>query len=116
MSKMELSYVLLLEQCGACFHRDVCNFYRTVKDEFPNALTVCKHFCDKSRVLNLPFMVGDSVYVLITKKSKSHSVFTYIQRFRVSEYNFLKFVRDFGKTVFLTEEEAKKELAERRDK
>ncbi len=65
-----------------------------------------------------PFKVGDWVYILITKKSKgrNYSIFTYIHRSTVTNINFFRFVKDFGKTVFLTKEEAEKALKERSEK
>lgn len=44
--------------CKDCYHSDVCGFEGCDDD----ALTFCKDFKDKSRIVELPCKVGDYVY------------------------------------------------------
>ena len=79
----------------------------------------CEFFKLESRFIELPCAVGDTVYRIYTR--------SWIGEDKVEDFNITKrglfYVDDkgretscdkFGKTVFLTKEEAEKALAERR--
>lgn len=94
----------------------------------------CKEFADKSRFVELPCKVGDVVYVL-TSDSPTGFEESRVKRMTLSNFNggmtikfkipcvyddwgkaFWQFSsEDFGKTVFLTKEEAEAELKKRMD-
>jgi len=68
-----------------------------------------------------PCKVGDMVYMLVTKHTHSYSFdngkmvindnqHTFIKQTYLMESNFFRVIKDFGKTVFLTKEEAKQAL------
>ena len=58
-----------------------------------------------------PCKVGDKVYMLVTKRSKvSFPPFTFVKVSRLTFYNLERVLQDFGKTVFLTREEAEAKL------
>ena len=68
-----------------------------------------------------PCKVGDKIYILVTKHTHSFSFsngsmqknenqHTFIKQSCLMESNFFRAIRDFGKTVFLTREEAEQAL------
>ena len=68
-----------------------------------------------------PCEVGDKIYMLVTKHTHSFTYsggkmqrnenqHTFIKQTYLMESNFFKVIRAFGKTVFLTREEAEKAL------
>lgn len=83
-----------------------------------------------------PCKIGDKIYRLVTRQTKSYDYstgspiitenqHTFIQQTYLTKSNFFKVMEDFGKTVFLTFEEAKnakdrgveiREIAERWEK
>ena len=114
-------------KCENCIHGDEC-FSRWAYRESKTEIGNCNHFKDKSLFVELPCKVGDKVYRLnylcsavneATVKAiyytedkkyypKSHIIIQYgLARGRV-RVNF----NDFGKTVFLTKEEAEAKLKE----
>ena len=72
-----------------------------------------------------PCKVGDKIYMLVTRKTHSFKFekgkrmlrvdnqHTFIKQTYLTRLNFFKVLDDFGKTVFLTKEEAEKALKER---
>lgn len=48
--------------CKDCIHYDICEKFYT--DEDMRVLTYCSDFKDKSKYIELPCKVGDTVYVL----------------------------------------------------
>jgi hypothetical protein len=71
-----------------------------------------------------PCKVGDKIYMLVTRKTHSFvfekgkkmlrvdNQHTFIKETYITKLNFFKVIDDFGKTVFLTKEEAEKKLKE----
>ena len=112
-SKENYKRRLTMSKCENCYHY---GFY-CIKN-YGN----CNHYKDKSLIVELPCKVGDEVYRISTKYRTKRK---YIQGTRISriaidvdgiwlfcECNLIaKCV--FGKTVFLTREEAEKALKER---
>ena len=72
-----------------------------------------------------PCKVGDKIYMLVTRKTHSFEFeegkrmfrvdnqHTFIKQTYLTKLNFFKVLDDFGKTVFLTKEEAEQALKER---
>jgi hypothetical protein len=102
--------------CNNCLHRELCNVHGYIDaDE-------CACFKDKSRYIELPCAVGDTVYMifeneirkltvislsyLFTSSFKHFNLHTVNSRGAVLGYE----MKDFGKTVFLTREEAEQVL------
>ncbi len=108
--------------CKDCLHCDICD---CIGIGFP-----CADFQDKSEWVHLPCKVGDTAYFITErnapKGTKEHIVETTIEKIGVRKSGmFIKLsvnamyetsCNSIGKTVFLTLEEAKKALAERRTK
>lgn len=70
-----------------------------------------------------PCKVGDKIYMLVTRKTTSfefpngkmkrvENQHTFVKETYLTKLNFFKVIDDFGKTVFLTKEEAKAKLKE----
>ena len=115
--------------CKDCIHYEVCKY----KDEKVSLGTkACelvaddfKCFKDKTRIVELPCKVGDTVYVLTSDAPKGIEK-TYVEKIEITKgktrfickcvyddwgnarWNFSYY--SFGKTVFLSPEEAEKAL------
>lgn len=65
----------------------------------------------EGRCVVLPCEVGDTIWMIVTKRPKiSMPEFSFIKRSRLSWLNIERVLIDFGKTVFLTYEEAEAAL------
>lgn len=85
----------------------------------------CDHFWDRARVAALPCMVGDTVYVIesiageekiIQDHVETMGIGYYADGINIYQWDGVKtegYFEDFGKTVFLTREEAERALKER---
>ena len=73
-----------------------------------------------------PCKVGDKIYMLVTrhtvcfeypngKMQRVENQHTFIKQTYLTKLNFFKVLDDFGKTVFLTKEEAEEKLKELKD-
>ena len=63
------------------------------------------------RLAVLPCKVGDTVYLIVTKRSKVYMPeFSFVKKSRLTFLNIERVLQDFGKTVFLTRGEAEKAL------
>ena len=63
------------------------------------------------RVVVLPCKVGDTVYLIVTKRAKVYMPeFSFVKKSRLTFLNMERVLQDFGKTVFLTREEAEAAL------
>ena len=116
--------------CEKCIHYEVCDLNRRLSRN-TNSLMYdkeCRLFKDKSLYIELPCKVGDTVYSVKGNFIKSDTVVGFhLGRFPTlrgqarKEYlvcyniNYLSHIdiAQIGKTVFFTQEEAEKALAER---
>ena len=85
----------------------------------------CDHFLDRARVAALPCMVGDTVYVIesiageekiIQDHVETMGIGYYADGINIYQWDGVKtdgYFEDFGKTAFLTREEAERALKER---
>ena len=63
------------------------------------------------RVVVLPCKVGDTVYLIVTKRAKVYMPeFSFVKKSRLTFLNMERILQDFGKTAFLTREEAEAAL------
>ena len=63
------------------------------------------------RLVVLPCKVGDTVYLIVTKRARVYMPeFRFIKKSKLTFLNMERILQDFGKTVFLTREEAEKAL------
>lgn len=112
--------------CKDCLHYDLCsNHY--LKSDLERINGCCSNFSNKFEWVHLPCKVGDTVYQLqtvfdeITLKSKAVVKpriidFVATTSFLAESKGLIFSEKDFGKTVFLTREEAEKALKEREEK
>lgn len=120
--------------CKNCIHCEACKEVLDVAGFFPDDIEEilnwikCPNFTDKSRFVELPCKVGDTVYKLTRNKVKEcEVVFIGISaNEKCSYFNFVENYEDgtfykshsmvfdeIGKTVFLTRKEAEAALAKR---
>ena len=117
--------------CKDCIHYNLCRSISRIQlgwrgnsvHYVENVEEICKDFKDRSRLVELPYKLGDSIY-----EPKRHQVTEY-KIARIVFYDFgirmeLRLMKgllfrveikqeDIGKVVFLTREEAEQALKER---
>lgn len=114
--------------CENCIHNDLCNERERSNGKFP--VRPCHHYKDKSLCVGLPCKTGSKVWFIAKKENdKQFSVFegqvgcfrieNYYSRLAVihwtdyqETYRYIARFEDFGKTVFLTKEDAEIKLQE----
>lgn len=115
-------------ECKNCVHCDVCRIR-----EFPSIQEIledgCNKYKDKSLVVELPCKVGDEVYYLTSidtaKELNVKEIFCgivqavcyerkdiYLTAKYTNGLTYYHNLKDLGKTVFLTKEEAEAKLKE----
>ena len=106
--------------CKDCIHCDVC---KHLIDGWKTLC--CDDFADRSRLVELPCKVGDTVFVvekiaeewkIIKDHVETISIGYYADGVNIYQFDGIKtdrYFEDFGKTVFLTREEAEAALKER---
>ena len=107
-----------MSTCKDCLHIDVCekrNRYHADVDEFTGRMFTdmdrsCEHFKDRSKFIELPCKVGEDLYRLKTINGKTIITTTQLNQNTLWR---IVFGGEYGKTVFLTKEEAEKALEER---
>ena len=113
-----------MKTCKDCIHYGVCRYNSNVLN-----LEICEGFKDKSKIIELPFSVGDKVYqisegfieqctvevIYISNYKdkngfKSYMAEIYYDRDDCPYVSTEIYLTDIGRTVFLTKEEAEKAL------
>jgi hypothetical protein len=101
--------------CKDCVHYDVCEFHLDEKTTM--TVNECMHFKDKSKFVELPCKVGDTVYEIDGGNSESGDIYSSVVRRVIFDTAGIAFdERAIGKAIFLTREEAEKALKEREQK
>lgn len=112
--------------CKDCIHDDVCEYKKIFCEKFDRLFdfidieTECKHFKDKSRIIELPCGVGDTFYAIVNGQiiayncvgfKYGHSAFTEknneLLLLTVYDMEF-----EFGEEAFLSNEEAEAKIKE----
>ncbi len=91
--------------CEKCVHRNVCAFYEPDEE-----CVACNHFDDKSRFVEPPCKVGDTVYQIDAERVYEYKVTNIV--YDTPTISFDKRAIGNG-SLFLTREEAEAALAER---
>ena len=61
----------------------------------------------QGRLLELPCRIGTTIYLIVTRRPKiTMPEFSFVKKSQMTFNNMKRVLRDFGKTVFLTWEEA----------
>lgn len=112
-----------MANCKECIHNNVCRNYE------PISYSACSDFKDKSQYIELPCKVGDELYCVFSPPHPANPADKgkwFIDKFEVARFHYgvkglsiemygygTVSVREIGKTVFLTREEAEKALKAR---
>lgn len=109
--------------CKDCYHYSCHKYWYNGFEDFDslfnltNVDIICPEFKDKSKILELPCKVGDTVYHILglnEEKIKKAKVTNLEYNLKYNEwivfFDYLDGV--LGKTVFLTREEAEQKLEE----
>lgn len=91
-----------MKTCKDCIHFEVCCYV----DVF---LPACDSFKDKSKIIELPCAIGDTVYMI----SYGYDTWDDTEYKVIIQSTFrLDMLSSFNKRIFLTREEAEKRLEE----
>ena len=125
--------------CKDCLHVEVCRRYtndlaklhgiplKLKEVEHLLECDDCEDFKDRSRFVELPCKVGDTVYVIESIAGEEKIIQDHVETIGIGYYadgvelyqfDGIKtdgYFSDFGKTVFLTREEAEQALKEREE-
>lgn len=113
--------------CKDCYHYKVCGYH--IDEETDLSVDECLDFKDKSKIIELPCNVGDTVFVPWKYEEVKGIGFAEIESFKIytSDNIPIFFLEDFesdiemcthftkddiGETVFLTRDEAEAKLKE----
>lgn len=108
-----------MPKCENCYHYDICIFHGA------SGCERCMQYKDKSLIVELPCKVGDTVWIIfgedeIIKDFEILNIITSRDRITLTFTNESCFTiwngycdDYFGKSIFLTREEAEKALRER---
>ena len=106
----------LIEQCSCHYSPPCtgeCGECHNVEMYDRNIEHIADHLLANG-VIVPPCKVGSTIYMLVTKRPRVYcEPYTMIQKSKVTFGNLERVIRDFGKTVFLTREEAENALEER---
>ena len=112
-------------KCENCYHYEAClNSLSGYKVLNNTEGFVCEHYKDKSLIVELPCREGDTVwfhkilqdgkYTIVVEEDKVRRfIVTPIEIFAIISYSHAISCDDFGKTAFLSREEAERALEER---
>lgn len=78
--------------------------------ELRHRLAAYEDMEEQGRLMMLPCSMGSTIYMIVTKHTKGREPFSFIKTTELMESNVFRVCRDFGKTVFLTREEAERVL------
>jgi len=113
-------------KCENCLHYESCKSMVKVIERttmYSIAMRVCNNFADKDLYIKLPCKVGTKVYALATpcggcehynlSLEQSLKICRNCEKREIAECTFdNELIDEFGKTVFLTREDAEKKLEE----
>ena len=96
-------------KCENCIHDQVCEMIGT-----GTMMGTCSKYKDKSLFVELPCEIGSKIYLIVEKRARHWyaNTFKFIRETKLTEASAYRMSRDFGKTVFLTKEEAEARLRE----
>lgn len=107
-----------MASCKDCIHDNVCDKMNKIEC---GLLNKCEYFKDRTRFVELPCKVGDTVYVIENNEITEDFVDQigigyYCDGENIYQMDGIKtdwYFSDIGKTVFLTRKEAERALEER---
>ena len=106
--------------CKNCIHYDVCHVCEMSDCDIPyndDDIYLCEDFKDRSLFVELPCKIGDKIYDVRGAKGYGYKIVpldvTAIALIGQNGFEYVKKINSFGKTVFVTYEEAESELKKR---
>lgn len=113
-------------KCENCLHYEACKSMVSVIERatmYSIAMRVCNNYADKDLYIKLPCKVGTKVYAIATpcggcehynlSLEQSLKICRNCEKREIAECTFdNELIDEFGKTVFLTREDAEKKLEE----
>lgn len=92
-----------MANCKDCLYYEVCSVDESCLTDYVN----CKYFKDRNRFVELPCKIGEELYRVKTVRGKKIVTETQLNQ---NTFWRIVFGDEYGKTVFLTREEAEKAL------
>lgn len=80
---------------------------RAIGKTYTTASTIADHLL-ASGVIVPPCKIGETVYIAIKKTSRHCKAYAYVRKSKLTYKNMARVISDFGKTVFLSYEEAER--------
>lgn len=92
--------------CADCIHKSICNKAIDVVCEIG-----CKEFIDINCFIKLPCKIGTKIFAIVTKKKATKDeTYRYVQSYYLTYSNIERVIKNFGKTIFLTKDDAEEAL------
>ena len=102
------------ERCAEFARADAEGRYIVMRDTKQEGVARLRELADADkdgRLVVLPCKVCDTVYLIVTKRARVYMPeFRFIKKSKLTFLSMERILQDFGKTVFLTREEAEKAL------
>lgn len=102
------------ERCAEFARADAEGRYIVMRDAEQEGVARLRELAEADkdgRVTVLPCKVGDTVYLIVTKRARNYTPeFRFVKKSRLTFLNMERILQDFGKEAFLTREEAEKTL------
>lgn len=92
-----------MASCKDCLHYEFCCAGKLCLPDYVN----CKYFKDRNRFVELPCKIGEELYRIKTVRGKKIVTETQLNQ---NTFWRIVFGGEYGKTVFLTREEAERAL------
>lgn len=78
--------------------------------DYDEAISANADFLLSEGVIAPPFPIGTTYYRIVKKEGKHIGEFYHIREYKLNYYNIEKVLNDFGKSVFLSREDAEKAI------
>ena len=93
------------EDCRGC--EGNCSFGCKWNDAVWEKLASYEDMEEQHRLIELPCAIGSTIYIIVTKRPRiSLPEFSFVKKSKLTWNNMQRVINEFGKTVFLREEEA----------
>lgn len=94
-------------RCDCCIHNSVCALVGAIPE-----YSDCQEFIDINCFIKLPCKIGEKIFAIVEKKkANKDETYRYIQSYYLTYSNIERVIKNFGKTIFLTKDDAEVALA-----
>lgn len=94
-------------RCDCCVHNSVCALVGAIPE-----YSDCQEFIDINCFIKLPCKIGEKLFAIVEKKkANKDETYRYIQSYYLTYSNIERVIKNFGKTIFLTKDDAEVALA-----